>query len=106
MRILIAPDKFKGSLGAAEVGRRIAAGVGRALPMAEIETVAIADGGEGTAEAICLAGDGEWIICAVHDALGRPLDARYAWLPETQLAAVEMSATAGLAQLLPDERIR
>jgi glycerate kinase len=104
MRILIAPDKFKGSLGAAEVGRRIAAGVGRALPMAEIETVAIADGGEGTAEAICLAGDGEWIICAVHDALGRPLDARYAWLPETQFAAVEMSATAGLAQLLPDER--
>ena len=104
MRILIAPDKFKGSLGAAEVGSCIAAGIGRALPMAEIETVAIADGGEGTAEAICLAGDGEWIICAVHDALGQPFDARYAWLPETQLAAVEMSAAAGLAQLLPDER--
>ena len=104
MRILIAPDKFKGSLGAAEVGSSIAAGVRRALPMAEIETVAIADGGEGTAEAICVAGDGEWIICAVHDALGRPLDARYAWLPETQLAAGEMSAAAGLAQLLLDER--
>ncbi|MGH8094160.1 MAG: glycerate kinase [Chthoniobacterales bacterium] len=104
MRVLIAPDKFKGSLGAEPVGLAIAAGVRRALPTAEIETVAIADGGEGTAEAICLAGGGEWIICAVHDALGRPLDARYAWLPETHLAAIEMSAAAGLAQLLPDER--
>ena len=62
MRILIAPDKFKGSLGADAVARAIAAGVRRALPMAEIETVAIADGGEGTAEAICQARGGETVF--------------------------------------------
>jgi glycerate 2-kinase len=104
MRILIAPDKFKGSLGADAVAQAIAAGVRRALPMAEIETIAIADGGEGTAEAICQARSGEWINCPAHDALGRALQSRYAWLAGPRLAVMEMSAAAGLAQLAPDER--
>lgn len=104
MRILIAPDKFKGSLGAAAVARAIAAGVRRALPMAEIETVAIADGGEGTAEAICQARGGEWIDCPAHDALGHALQSCYAWVAGPHLAVMEMSAAAGLAQLTPDER--
>ena len=104
MRILIAPDKFKGSLGADAVAQAIAAGVRRALPRAEIETVAIADGGEGTAEAICQARGGEWIDCPAHDALGRARQSRYAWLAGPRLAVMEMSAAAGLAQLAPDER--
>ncbi len=104
MRILIAPDKFKGSLGAEEVGQCIAAGLKTALPMAELEIVALADGGEGTTEAICRAAGGEWIECRAHDALGREITTHYAWLAESGLAVCEMSAAAGLAQLAPNER--
>ena len=104
MRILIAPDKFKGSLGAGDVARAIATGIRGALPAAEIELVALADGGEGTSNAIQSARDGEWIDCYAHDALGRPITARYAWLSESRLAVIEMSAAAGLAQLAPNER--
>jgi glycerate 2-kinase len=104
MRILIAPDKFKGSLGAEEVAERIRAGVRSALPMAEVEIIPLADGGEGTAETICRARGGEWISCAVHDALGREIHARYAWMAQPALAVLEMSAAAGLQSLRPDER--
>ena len=104
MRVLIAPDKFKGSLGARAVALAIAAGLRRAMPEAEIEILPLADGGEGTADAIQTARGGEWIDCEAHDALERPITARYAWLSETQLAVIEMSAAAGLAQLAPNER--
>jgi glycerate kinase len=103
MRILIAPDKFKGSLGAQQVGERIAAGLRSILPRAEIEIVALADGGEGTAEAICIARGAEWISCAVHDALGRDVRGRYARLAESSLAVMEMSQAAGIARLAPNE---
>ncbi|MEO5718661.1 MAG: glycerate kinase [Chthoniobacterales bacterium] len=104
MRILIAPDKFKGSLGAEEVGQSIAAGLKTALPGTELEIVALADGGEGTTEAICHAAGGELVSCRVHDALGREIVAQYGWLPQSGLAICEMSAAAGLAQLASDER--
>ena len=104
MRILIAPDKFKGSLGAEEVAERIERASGAALPTAEIEIVALADGGEGTAETIRRARGGEWVSCAAHDALGREIHARYAWMAQSALAVLEMSAAAGLQPLLPNER--
>lgn len=104
MRILIAPDKFKGSLGAGAVAEAIATGIRQALPAAEIALIALADGGEGTAEAIQLARGGEWIECPTHDALGRPLPARYVWLANTRRAIMEMSAAAGLFRLGPNER--
>ena len=104
MRILVAPDKFKGSLSAGAVAETIATGIRRSLPDAEIELLPIADGGEGTAEAIQLARGGEWIDCAVHDALGRPITARYVWLADSAGVVMEMSAAAGLSQLAPDER--
>ena len=104
MRILIAPDKFKGSLGAQAVGEAIAQGLQAALPAAQVEIVALADGGEGTAEAIRRARDGEWIASAAHDALGRAGPGRYAWLAAPRLAVMEMSAVAGLGQLAPNER--
>jgi glycerate kinase len=103
MRILIAPDKFKGSLGAKAVGEAIAAGVHSVWPAAEIEVVALADGGEGTAEAIRVARGGETIACPAHDALARPIEASYAWLPKARLAVMEMSTAAGLFRLLPNE---
>ena len=61
MRILIAPDKFKGSLSAREVAENIAAGLRAALPAAELTLLPLADGGEGTAEAICAGREAEWV---------------------------------------------
>lgn len=104
MRILVAPDKFKGSLSAREVAESIAAGLRDVLPDAIIETIPVADGGEGTAEVIRDACGGEWITCEVHDALGRGITARYAWLHDRGLAAMEMSEAAGLGRIAPDER--
>lgn len=63
MRILIAPDKFKGSLGAVEVGTHIAEGLRAALPQAAIEIVPVAEGGEGTADVICRTREGERMEC-------------------------------------------
>jgi glycerate kinase len=64
----------------------------------------MADGGEGTAEVICDARGGEWVNCATHDALGREIEARYAWLADHATAVMEMSAAAGLWRIAPDER--
>ena len=81
----------------------MAAGVSASLPEAHIEVVALADGGEGTADAICQARGGEWIGCPTHDALGREVPARFAWLAPSGLAVIEMSAAAGIQKLLPNE---
>jgi glycerate kinase len=104
VRILIAPDKFKGSLSAREVADHIASGLRDSLPNAIIRTLPMADGGEGTAEVICDARGGEWVDCAAHDALGREIEARYAWLTDHATAVMEMSAAAGLWRIAPDER--
>src|SRR5436190_20666324 len=95
MRILIAPDKFKGSLSAREVAVSIAAGLHDLLPNAKLDLVPVADGGEGTAEVICRSCAGEWVECAGHDALGQTITARYGWLRERMMAVMEMSETAG-----------
>jgi glycerate kinase len=104
VRILIAPDKFKGSLSAREVADHIASGLRDRLPHAIIKTLPMADGGEGTAEVICDTRGGEWVNCAAHDAMGRAIEARYAWLADRATAVMEMSAAAGLWRIAPDER--
>jgi glycerate kinase len=104
MRILIAPDKFKGSLNAREVAESIAKGVRDALPDAEIEIVPMADGGEGTAEAICEARSGSWLKCKAHDPIGREIEARYGWIEDGKLAVMEMSEAAGMRRLSESER--
>jgi glycerate kinase len=104
MRILIAPDKFKGSLSAREVADNIAIGVRERLPDASIRTLPMADGGEGTADVIREARGGQWISCAAHDALGRAIEARYVWLRESATAVMEMSAAAGMWRIAPEER--
>lgn len=104
MRILIAPDKFKGSLTAREVADNIAAGLRDVLPDAIIETIPVADGGEGTAEVIHDACGGELVTCEAHDALGRAITVRYVWLPDRKLVVMEMSEAAGLARIAPSER--
>src|SRR2546429_8120219 len=104
MRFLIAPDKFKGSLGARAVAENIALGIRDVFPDAAIELAPVADGGEGTAEIICEALGGEWVRCAVQDALGRTIEARYPWMSETKTAVMEMSEAAGLRRISLRER--
>ena len=85
MKILIAPDKFKGALNAREVAENIAQGLHDMLPDANLEIVPMADGGEGTAEVICNARGGSWLQCKAHDPLGREIDARYGWIGDEKL---------------------
>ncbi len=104
MRILIAPDKFKGSLSARDVAENIASGLHEVLPDAKIDILPLADGGEGTAEVISRALGGSWVECKAHDPLGRDIDARYAWIQNRRLVVMEMSETAGMRRLAENER--
>ncbi|MGY1592235.1 glycerate kinase [Geodermatophilus sp. SYSU D00708] len=98
VRIVLAPDKFKGSLTAPEVAAALTRGLRRTLPDAEVVEQPIADGGEGTVEMVLSAGFAAR-TCVVPGPLGDPVTARYAVRGET--AVVEMSAAAGLALLPP-----
>jgi glycerate kinase len=104
VKILIAPDKFKGALSARDVAENIAEGLHEVLPNAEIEIVPMADGGEGTAEAICEARGGSWLKCKAHDPIGREIEARYAWIENGKLAVMEMSEASGMRRLSENER--
>jgi len=104
VKILIAPDKFKGSLNARDVAENIAAGLREVLPESKINIVPMADGGEGTAEVICEARQGSWVKCGVCDPIGREIEARYAYIDDRKLAVMEMSEAAGMLRLAESER--
>ena len=103
-RVLIAPDKFKGSLTAREVAQNIAKGLLDVLPEAKIDIVPMADGGEGTAEVLCAALGGSWENCPAHDPIDREIEARYGWIADQRLAVMEMSEAAGMRRLSESER--
>src|SRR4051812_13160394 len=96
MKILVAPDKFKGVVTAREAAESIAAGIREGLPGANIEILPVADGGEGTAEVVCQALGGEWRRVSSHGATGAACEARYAWIARANAAVFEMSEVAGV----------
>jgi glycerate kinase len=100
VRIVVAPDKFKGSLTAAEAAAAIARGFRTAIEDCEVEEIPMADGGEGTVDAF-LAGGAERRTLRVHGPLGDAVEAVYA--RSGDLAVVEMASASGLA-LLARER--
>jgi glycerate kinase len=104
LRVLVAPDSFKGTLTSVEVAQAIADGWRRARPDDEIRLAPLADGGEGTLVAIEAAGGWSRRLASVHGPLGRP--ARAAWLSKVdgQAAVVEMAQASGLSMLHPRER--
>lgn len=104
MRILVSPDKFKGSIAAITAAEAIVRGWRKVDPSAEMEIAPIADGGEGFAEALCTALGGEWIKRPARDPLGREVEARYAWVAAERLAIIEMSEASGLWRLQAGER--
>ncbi len=104
MRILIAPQSLKGSLTAAEAGSAIAQGVRMVYPKAEIEVVPVADGGEGTVQALVDASGGKIIQQMVTGPLGEPVLAFFGLMGDGSTAAIEMAACAGLPLVPPEKR--
>ena len=109
MQVLVAPDKFKGSLSAQEAAAAIAegwrAGSRSSLDL-QISCRPVADGGEGTAKVICDALGGSWVSCTVRDPLGRPVAAKYALVNQgvAKTAVMDMSEASGLWRVAADER--
>jgi glycerate kinase len=104
MKIVVAPQEFKGSLSAVQATQAMAEGLRRALPDATLALVPMADGGPGTVEAMVAAAEnGRRMTAAAHDALGRPLEA--AWgIIDDDTAVIEMATASGLTLLTEDER--
>ncbi|MGH7661352.1 MAG: glycerate kinase [Vulcanimicrobiaceae bacterium] len=100
-RVVVAPDKFKGSATAHQVARAIAQGIRRVAPHAEIVSIPMADGGDGTVDVFVDAGWQQQTV-GVHDALGRSVEARFAL--DGGRAVVELASASGLALLAPGER--
>jgi glycerate 2-kinase len=103
MKILIAPDKFKGSLEATEVCRAVEEGVKLAFPFATTLSVPLADGGEGTTRILTEYSDGKFISVITQDALGRPVEAKYGISGDGETAFIEMAAASGLLLLSREE---
>jgi len=97
MRILVAPDKFKGSMTGREAGDAMRAGLLRVWPSADIEVVPVADGGDGTAQAILDAVGGRRVSRTVQRPDGEPVDASFALLSDGKTAVVELASASGLA---------
>lgn len=103
MKIVIAPDSFKESLTAIEVANAIEQGFSEIFPEATYIKIPVADGGEGTLQALIDAKQGTLIACEVQDPLGRIITAHYGLTP-AGLAIIEMATASGLALLTPSER--
>lgn len=102
MRVILAPDSFKECLPAPQVAEAMAAGWRAAAPGDEIRRVPMADGGEGTVEAMAAATGGARARCRVTGPLGTPVEAEYGHTPDGRTAFIEMAAASGLG-LVPLE---
>jgi len=102
MKIVIAPDSFKGTNSSLMAAALIEAGIKKVFPQAEVLKLPVADGGEGTVEAVITASGGQWEETAVNDPLGRGIMAR--WGSTSNLAVIEMAEASGLTLLKEEER--
>ena len=104
MRVVVAPDKFRGSLSAREAAHALAVGVRAADPVADVVEIPMADGGEGTAEALVAATGGAFHEVAVSGPLGDRVVARFGLLGDGRTAVLEMASASGLALIPADRR--
>ena len=104
MKIIIAPDKFKGSLNSFEVCNAIAAGIREITPDAQILEFPMADGGDGFASVLQHYLKTETTFCTTVDSLGRTINASYQWNSRSNIAIIETAAASGLAQLKKQEQ--
>ena len=104
MKIVLAPDSFKGSLSARQVTEHLEKGIRQILPDSEIVSLPMADGGEGTAEILMEVLGGRMVDVPSVDPLGRPRTGRYLSLPGQQAVLVELAESSGLCLLTREER--
>ena len=104
MKVVVAIDSLKGSLTSLEAGEAIQKGILRAIPDAEVIVRPLADGGEGTVEALTRGMNGRYEKITVTDPLGRPTDAVYGILADSHTAIIEMSAAAGITLIDAKDR--
>lgn len=104
MKVVIAPDSFKDSLSALGVAQAIAQGWQEVFPEAETILCPMADGGEGTLEAVLEVCKGEWREKTVIGPLGKPVQAKWGWLEKQKIAMIEMAQASGIQLVPPSER--
>jgi len=104
MKIVIATDSLKGSLTSLEAGQAISSGIHRAIPDAQVIVRPIADGGEGTVEALVLGMNGKEVTVTVTGPLGTPVECTYGILEEQNTAIIEMSGAAGITLVPQSDR--
>jgi glycerate kinase len=104
MKIVVAPNAFKGTLTAPQAASAIARGVREVFPEAEIVEVPVADGGDGTMEALVAANRGEYRHARVDGPLGDPVEARFGLTDSGATAVVELAAASGLTLIPPERR--
>jgi len=104
MKIVIAPDSFKECLSATKVAAAISEGIQKIVPEAEIISIPVADGGEGTVEALVSATGGKIVHVPSLDPLNRPIQSFYGILGDGKTAVIEMAATSGIELISPEER--
>ncbi|MCK6189212.1 MULTISPECIES: glycerate kinase [unclassified Pseudomonas] len=104
MKIIIAPDSFKDSLSAEGVAQAIAQGLAQVWPDAQLVQCPMADGGEGTVDAVLAACNGELRRERVRGPLGATVEARWGWLAGSHTAIIEMAEASGLQLVAPSQR--
>ncbi|MFZ5814416.1 MAG: glycerate kinase [Bacillota bacterium] len=104
MKIVIAPDSYKGSMTAAEVAEAMGRGVRRLWPEAEVDLVPMADGGEGTVQALVDATGGRLVTATVRGPLGEPVEAAFGLMGDGETAVIEMAQASGLPLVPPERR--
>lgn len=103
MRILVASDSYKGSLSSLKVGEAVSDGAKKVFPDAKVRIIPIADGGEGTVQALIYSGGGEYLYRTVTSPLGDKIEAFMGMLPD-KTAVIEMAAASGLPLVPPAQR--
>lgn len=103
-KIVVAIDSFKGSLSTFESARAIKEAAEEVYPDVKTIISPIADGGEGTVEAIVSANNGEFVKTVVCNPLGKKIEAIYGYIPQTKTAVIEMSAAAGITLIEESDR--
>ncbi|HFH8858097.1 TPA: glycerate kinase [Streptococcus agalactiae] len=104
MKVVVAIDSLKGSLSSLEAGNAIKESINEVISGADVEVHPLADGGEGTVEALTLGMGGTIETIPVKGPLGEKVHASYGIIPQRQLAIIEMAAAAGITLIATEER--
>ena len=104
MKVVVAVDSFKGSMSSREAGNAVKEGVLRVYPDAEVVVRALADGGEGTVEALMEGLGGEKVNITVTGPNNEKIESYYGYIKEKNMAVIETAAVAGLVLVEPDNR--